>query len=195
MLRRKVGSALAGSMCYSDTNGYEKLRREQWIWCDWVIGAINRDLPYDQFIIEQIAGDLLPNATPEQIIATGFLRNSMLNEEGGIVPEQFRMFEMFDRMDCLGKAVMGLTTQCAQCHNHKFDPVSQYEYYGMFAFLNDTYEAQSWVYDTAQESNRRHPETVPQASNNVRESLDQNGVKNWIATLDNWPKRRLIGSH
>ena len=136
---------------YSDTNGYEKdLRRDQWIWRDWVINALNRDLPYDQFIIEQIAGDLLPDATPEQIIATGFLRNSMLNEEGAIVPEQFRMFEMFDRMDCIGKAVMGLTTQCAQCHYHKFDPISQQEYYEMFAFLNDTYEAQSWVYDAAQ---------------------------------------------
>ncbi len=138
---------------YSDTNGYEKdLRRDQWIWRDWVIAALNRDLPYDQFIIEQIAGDLLPDATQEQIIATGFLRNSMLNEEGAIVPEQFRMFEMFDRMDCIGKAVMGLTTQCAQCHSHKFDPVSQQEYYGMFACLNDTYEAQSWVYDAAQQT-------------------------------------------
>ncbi len=137
---------------YSDTNGYEKdLRRDQWIWRDWVIAAINRDQPYDQFIIEQIAGDLLPNATQEQIIATGFLRNSMLNEEGAIVPEQFRMFEMFDRMDCIGKAVMGLTTQCAQCHNHKFDPISQDGYYGLFAFLNNTYEAQSWVYDSAQQ--------------------------------------------
>lgn len=151
---------------YSDTNGYEKdLRRDQWIWRDWVIEAINRDLPYDQFIIEQIAGDLLPGATPEQIVATGFLRNSMLNEEGAIVPEQFRMFEMFDRMDCLGKAVMGLTTQCAQCHNHKFDPISQQEYYGLFAFLNDTYEAQSWVYDAAQ-----------------RKQLDD--VQNQLASID-----------
>ena len=123
---------------YSDTNGYEKdMPREQWAWRDWVINALNRDMPYDQFLIEQIAGDLLPNATQEQIVATGFLRNSMINEEGAIVPEQFRMVEMFDRMDCLGKAVLGLTTQCAQCHSHKFDPLTQDEYYGMFAFLNN----------------------------------------------------------
>lgn len=137
---------------YSDTNGYEKdMPREQWKWRDWVIDALNRDLPYDQFLIEQLAGDLLPGATQRQIIATGFLRNSMINEEGAIVPEQFRMVEMFDRVDCLGKAVLGLTTQCAQCHSHKFDPLTHDEYYGMFAFLNTSYEAQSWVYTPEQE--------------------------------------------
>ncbi len=137
---------------YSDTNGYEKdLQREQWAWRDWVISALNRDMPYDQFLIEQVAGDLLPNASQSQIIATGFLRNSMINEEGAIVPEQFRMVEMFDRMDCLGKAILGLSTQCAQCHSHKFDPLTQDEYYGMFAFLNNTYEAQSWVYTAEQQ--------------------------------------------
>lgn len=136
---------------YSDTNGYEKdLPREQWVWRDWVIQAFNRDMPYDQFLIEQIAGDLLPDRTQEQIIATGFLRNSMINEEGAIVPEQFRMVEMFDRMDCIGKAVLGLTTQCAQCHSHKFDPITQHEYYGLFAFLNNSYEAKSWVYTAEQ---------------------------------------------
>jgi len=136
---------------YSDTNGYEKdLQREQWKWRDWVVDAMNRDMPYDQFLIEQIAGDLLPNATQEQRIATGFLRNSMINEEGAIVPEQFRMVEMFDRLDCLGKAVLGLSTQCAQCHSHKFDPLTQDEYYGMFAYLNNAYEAQSWIYTPEQ---------------------------------------------
>ncbi len=136
---------------YSDTNGYEKdLRRQQWSWRDWVIQALNRDMPYDQFLIEQVAGDLLPSATQDQIVATGFLRNSMINEEGAIVPEQFRMVEMFDRMDCIGKAVLGLTTQCAQCHSHKFDPLTQDEYYGMFACLNNSYEAQSWVYTDQQ---------------------------------------------
>ena len=136
---------------YSDTNGYEKdLPREQWSWRDWVIEAINSDMPYDQFLVEQIAGDLLPEATQQQIIATGFLRNSMINEEGAIVAEQFRMVEMFDRIDCIGKAVLGLTTQCAQCHTHKFDPLTQEEYYGMFAFLNNSYEAQSWVYTATQ---------------------------------------------
>ena len=136
---------------YSDTNGYEKdLPRQQWAWRDWVINAIHKDMPYDQFVIEQIAGDLLPNATQDQVVATGFLRNSMLNEEGAIIPEQFRMFEMFDRIDCIGKSVLGLSTQCAQCHTHKFDPITHDEYFGMFAYLNDTYEAQSWVYTEQQ---------------------------------------------
>lgn len=136
---------------YSDTNGYEKDQpREMWAWRDWVVKALNDDMPYDRFVIEQIAGDLLPNATQSQKIATGFLRNSMINEEGAIVPEQFRMVEMFDRVDCIGKAVLGMTTQCAQCHTHKFDPLTQREYYGMFAFLNNSYEAQSWVYTAEQ---------------------------------------------
>ncbi|MCA9198823.1 MAG: DUF1549 domain-containing protein, partial [Planctomycetales bacterium] len=140
---------------YSDTNGYEKdLRREQWAWRDWVVTALNEDKPYNQFVIEQIAGDLLPNATQDNLIATGFLRNSMINEEGAIVPEQFRMVEMFDRMDCVGKAVLGLTTQCAQCHSHKFDPLTQEEYYGMFAYLNNSYEARSWVYNQQQQQKR-----------------------------------------
>ena len=132
---------------YSDTNGYEKdWPREMWAWRDWVIDAFNRDLPYDQFVVEQIAGDLLPGATQDQVVATGFLRNSMLNEEGAVIPEEFRMVEMFDRIDCVGKAVLGLTTQCAQCHTHKFDPLTHDEYFGMFAFLNDTYEARSYFY-------------------------------------------------
>jgi hypothetical protein len=137
---------------YSDSNGYEKdLPREQWAWRDWVIRSLNRDQPYDQFIVEQIAGDLLPNATQEQIVATGFLRNSMTNEEGAIVTEQFRTEEIFDRMDCVGKAVLGLTLSCAQCHTHKFDPIEHDEYFGLFAFINDTYEAQSWVYTKDQQ--------------------------------------------
>ena len=136
---------------YSDTNGYEKdLQREQWAWRDWVIESLNKDMPYDQFLIEQLAGDLLPNATQSQLIATGFLRNSMINEEGAIVAEQFRMVEMFDRIDCIGKSVLGLSTQCAQCHSHKFDPIAQDEYYGMFSYLNNSYEAQSWVYSPEQ---------------------------------------------
>jgi mono/diheme cytochrome c family protein len=135
---------------YADSNGYEKdMPRDMWAWRDWVIAAFNHDMPYDQFVVEQLAGDLLPNASQDQIVATGFLRNSMLNEEGAIIPEEFRMVEMFDRVDCIGKAVMGLTTGCAQCHSHKFDPLSHEEYFGVFAFFNDTYEARSPVYTPA----------------------------------------------
>lgn len=137
---------------YADSNGYEKdLPREQWAWRDWVIDAVNRDMPYDRFLVEQIAGDQLPDHTKQQLIATGFLRNGMINEEGAIVPEQFRMEGMFDRMDAIGSSVLGLSVKCAQCHTHKFDPLAQSEYYGMFAFLNNTYEAQSWVYSDEQD--------------------------------------------
>jgi mono/diheme cytochrome c family protein len=132
---------------YADSDGYEKdMSRQVWPYRDWVVGAFNRDLPYDQFIREQLAGDLLPNATQDQIVATGFLRNSMLNEEGGVDPEQFRMDAMFDRMDALGKSMLGLTIACAQCHNHKYDPLTQEEYYRLFAYLNNDHEAQRVVY-------------------------------------------------
>src|SRR5438093_106155 len=96
--------------------------------------------------MEQLAGDQMPNPTQDQLVATGFLRNSMLNEEGGVDPEQFRMDAMFDRMDAIGKSVLGLTIQCAQCHNHKYDPFTQEEYYRIFAFINNDHEAQRIVY-------------------------------------------------
>jgi hypothetical protein len=140
---------------YADSNGYEKdAPRLVWFYRDWVINALNRDLPYDQFVIDQIAGDLLPNATQDQKVATGFLRNSMINEEGGIDPEQFRMEAMFDRIDAIGKGILGVTIQCAQCHNHKYDPLTQEEYYRLFAFLNNTHEADIAVYTPAELAKR-----------------------------------------
>jgi hypothetical protein len=140
---------------YADSDGYEKDKpRTVWMYRDWVVAALNRDLPYNQFLTEQLAGDLLPNATQDQRVATGFLRNSMINEEGGIDPEQFRMEAMFDRMDALGKSVLGLTIQCAQCHHHKYDPISQEDYYRLFAYLNDTHEANIAVY-TPEEQRKR----------------------------------------
>jgi len=132
---------------YADSDGFEKDKaRQVYFFRDWVINALNRDLPYDRFIIEQIAGDLLPNATQDQVVATGFLRNSMINEEGGIDPEQFRMEAMFDRMDAIGKGILGLTIQCCQCHDHKYDPIKQIDYYRMFAFLNNSHEGSIAVY-------------------------------------------------
>jgi mono/diheme cytochrome c family protein len=123
---------------YADSNGYEKdLTRSVYAYRDWVIDAYNKNMPFDQFAIKQMAGDLLPNATMEDRIATGFLRNSMLNEEGGVDPEQFRIQALIERMDVLGKAFLGLTINCCQCHNHKYDPISQKEYYRLFAFLNN----------------------------------------------------------
>ncbi len=140
---------------YADSDGFEKDKpREAWFYREWVIGALNRDLPYDRFVIEQIAGDLLPNAAQDQVVATGFLRNSMVNEEGGVDPEQFRMEAMFDRMDAIGRGVLGLTIQCAQCHSHKFDPLTHEEYYRMFAFLNNANESCITVYTPAETMER-----------------------------------------
>jgi len=140
---------------YADSDGYEKDKsRLVHFYRDWVIQAINRDLPYDRFIVDQIAGDLLPEPSQDQLVATGFLRNSMINEEGGIDPEQFRMEAMFDRMDAIGKGILGLTIQCAQCHTHKYDPISHDEYYGLFAFLNSSHEANIAVYSPAERKAR-----------------------------------------
>ena len=140
---------------YADSDGYEKDKsRQVWAYREWVIGALNRDLPYDQFVIEQLAGDMLPSATQDQVVATGFLRNSMINEEGGVDPEQFRMEAMFDRMDAIGKSVLGLTIQCAQCHSHKYDPITQEDYYRIFAFLNDAHEANVAVYTPEEQRTR-----------------------------------------
>ncbi len=122
---------------YADTNGYEKdLTRTMWRWRDWVIDAFNRDLPFDQFTIEQIAGDLLPNATREQVIASGFHRNTMTNEEGGVDPEEARWERLVDRVGTTGFVWLGSTLACAQCHNHKYDPFLQREFYGMLAFYD-----------------------------------------------------------
>ena len=140
---------------YADTNGYEKDRpRPIWPYRDWVINAFNQDMSFDEFTIEQLAGDLLPHPTLEQRVATGFLRNSMLNQEGGIEPEQFRFEAMVDRMDTLGKSLLGLTINCCQCHNHKYDPFSQREYYQLFAFLNNDDEAFMEVPSAKQQQQR-----------------------------------------
>jgi hypothetical protein len=122
---------------YADSNGYSvDAPRSIWPWRDWVVNAFNADQPFDQFVIEQLAGDLLPDATREQRIATGFHRNTQLNEEGGIDPEQFRIESVLDRVNTTGTALLGLTVGCAQCHDHKFDPLSQREYFQLYAFFN-----------------------------------------------------------
>src|SRR5712692_990899 len=123
---------------YADTNGFGYDNpRVMWHYRDWVINALNRDMPFDEFTIEQLAGDLLPKATLDQKIATGFHRNTMLNQEGGIDEEQFRIANVVDRVNTTGSVFLGLTVGCAQCHDHKFDPVSQREFYQFFAFFNN----------------------------------------------------------
>jgi len=124
---------------YADTNGYEKdLPRQMWAWRDWVINAFNQNLPYDQFTIQQLAGDLLPKPTRDQLVATGFHRNSMLNDEGGIDPEEFRVVAVIDRVDATATTWLGSTIACAQCHDHKYDPFSQKDFYSFFAFFNQS---------------------------------------------------------
>lgn len=133
---------------YADSNGYSiDAPRQIWKYRDWVISALNADMPFDQFTIEQLAGDLLPKATDRQKIATGFHRNTQINQEGGIDVEQFRIDSIFDRVATTGTVWMGLTVGCAQCHDHKFDPIEQKEYYRMFAFLNNQDEPTLKVYD------------------------------------------------
>ncbi|HMQ21478.1 MAG TPA: DUF1549 domain-containing protein, partial [Planctomycetota bacterium] len=137
---------------YADTNGYEKDRdRSIWPYRDWVIRALNDDMPYDRFAIEQVAGDMLSGATQSQVIATGFHRNTMLNEEGGIDPLEFRFHAMTDRVATTGTAFLGLTVACAQCHTHKFDPITHREYYGLMAFLNNADEPDRFVEDDQEE--------------------------------------------
>ena len=123
---------------YADSDGYEKDSIRPWAfrYRDWVIDAFNRDLPYDQFTIEQLAGDLLPHPTDAQRIATGFHRNSLTNREGGVDPEEYRIVAAVDRTNTTGSVWLGLTVGCAQCHTHKYDPILQREYYGLFAFFN-----------------------------------------------------------
>ena len=126
---------------YSDTNGYEKDRpRSIWPYRDWVIKALNDDLPFDQFSIEQLAGDMLPGATESQRVATGFHRNTMINEEGGIDPLEYRYYAMVDRVATTGLVWMGITVGCAQCHSHKYDPISHSDYYRFMALMNNAEE-------------------------------------------------------
>ena len=111
-----------------------------WRWRDWVIDAFNRNMPFDQFTIEQIAGDLLPNATLDQSIATGFHRNHRTNAEGGIVPEEFRVEYVADRVETTSTVWLGLTMGCARCHDHKYDPIPQKDFYQLFAYFNNVPE-------------------------------------------------------
>jgi len=122
---------------YADSNGYSiDSARAMWPYRDWVIKSLNDDLPFDRFTIEQLAGDLLPKPTKSQLVATAFHRNTMINEEGGTKPEQFRVEGVIDRVNTTGAVWLGLTVGCAQCHTHKFDPITHREFYQMFAFFN-----------------------------------------------------------
>jgi hypothetical protein len=127
---------------YADSNGFQQDGDTwQWIWRDWVVKALNADMPFDQFSIEQLAGDLLPNATAEQKIASGFNRNHLLNGEGGAIPEEQRFNNLFDRVDTTSTTWLGLTMACAQCHDHKYDPLTRTDYYGLLDAFNHVPES------------------------------------------------------
>ena len=161
---------------YADSDGYEKdnPRPHAWRYRHWVISALNRDLPFDRFTIEQLAGDLLPGATTEQKVATGFHRNTLKNIEGGVDVDQYRFEEVVDRTATVGTVWLGLTVGCAQCHDHKYDPVSQKDFYGLFSFFNGADE----VNIDAPLAGEMGPylRAFPAFERNKRELLDQYGV-------------------
>ena len=126
---------------YADTNGFQAdPTRTMWPWRDWVVQAFNDNMPFDRFTVEQLAGDLLPDATQRQVLATGFNRNHMYNGEGGRVPEETRVENVFDRVETMGTAWLGLTLNCSRCHDHKYDPITQHEYFQFYDYFNQTSE-------------------------------------------------------
>jgi hypothetical protein len=126
---------------YADSNGFQQDGDTyQYVWRDWLVRALNDDMPFDRFTVEQLAGDLLPNATYEQKLATGFNRLHLLNGEGGAIPEEQRNVILFDRVDVTATNWLGATVACAQCHDHKYDPITQKDYYSFMAFFNNVPE-------------------------------------------------------
>ncbi|REA58719.1 hypothetical protein DSL64_20390 [Dyadobacter luteus] len=142
---------------YADSYGYQDDEvRTQWPWRDWLIHAFNKNMSYDQFLTWQIAGDMLPGASKEQILATAFFRNHKYTEEGGVIPEEYRIEYNIDKTKTYSTGVLGLTVECAQCHDHKYDPVSQEDYYRLFAFFNNSKEV-GYEGDVSQSKPAKNP--------------------------------------
>jgi hypothetical protein len=177
---------------YADTNGYQSDGvRTMWRWRDWVIGAFARNMPFDQFTIEQIAGDMLPNATLEQRVATGFHRNHRTTAEGGIVDEEFRVEYVADRVETTSTVWLGLTTGCARCHDHKFDPIKQRDFYSMFAFFNNIPGEKGFVYNFGNEEPFVKAPTVEQQVR-LKELDDRAAARaaNWAAVAPKVERER-----
>ncbi len=172
---------------YADTKGYEKdLGRTMWPYRDWVIQAFNQDMPLDQFTCEQLAGDLLPNPTPDQLVATAFHRNTMSNDEGGTDDEEFRSIAVKDRIDTTIQVWMGLTMGCAKCHTHKYDPISQQAYYQFYALFNQTEDADrpddeprmTMISESEKTEQKRRAEAVAQAADALETAISQWAASN-----------------
>ncbi|HEY1068056.1 MAG TPA: DUF1549 domain-containing protein, partial [Pirellulales bacterium] len=172
---------------YADSNGYQQDRtRTLWPWRDWVVKAFNDNMPFDRFTIEQLAGDLLPNATQAQKVATGFNRNHLLNGEGGRIPEESRVEYVWDRVDTTATVWLGSTLACARCHDHKYDPFTQREYYGVYSYFNNVPESGS----VDREGNAAPVMRVPTAEQT--QLLDE--IPKQIADIETrW--REMLNSH
>jgi mono/diheme cytochrome c family protein len=180
---------------YADSNGYSiDSARSIWKYRDWVIGALNADRPFDRFTVEQLAGDLLPGATAEQKIATGFHRNTQINEEGGIDLEQFRVEAVVDRVNTTGSVWLGLTIGCCQCHDHKFDPISQRDYYQLFAFFNQSDDPRLDL--ASPDVMRRRGELQAEATRLEKqlfaiEKLSEETLESWVGSLSPAARKTL----
>ncbi len=180
---------------YADSNGYSiDAPRSMWPYRDWVINAFNQDMPFDRFTIEQLAGDLLPHPTTDQLIATGFHRNTQINEEGGIDLEQFRVDSIVDRVNTTGGVFLGLTVGCCQCHDHKFDPISQREYYQLFAFFNSVDEPKLELPTPQQTAKRAEVQAKIEAAEKRLKELDSvtpESLAKWEGSLTTEDRKQL----
>ena len=180
---------------YADSNGYSiDAPRSIWKYRDWVVSSLNADLPFDRFTVEQLAGDLLPAAGEAQRVATGFHRNTPLNQEGGIDVEQFRIDSVIDRVGTTGTVWLGLTVGCAQCHDHKFDPITQKEFYRMFAFFNTQEEPTMKVSDPARDE-AKLAAAVREADQALATFLDQRApaLQQWESGLTKATSAKFSG--
>ena len=180
---------------YADSNGYSiDAPRSIWKYRDWVVSSLNADLPFDRFTVEQLAGDLLPDAGEAQRVATGFHRNTPLNQEGGIDVEQFRIDSVIDRVGTTGTVWLGLTVGCAQCHDHKFDPITQKEFYRMFAFFNTQEEPTMKVSDPARDE-AKLAAAVREADQALATFLDQRApaLQQWESGLTKATSAKFSG--
>ncbi|MBS1722931.1 MAG: PSD1 domain-containing protein [Armatimonadetes bacterium] len=193
---------------YADSNGFQQDGdNHQYVWRDWVVRAINQDMPFDEFTVEQLAGDLLPSPTQDQLVATGFNRNHMLNGEGGAIPEEQRNVILFDRVDVTSTTWLGLTMACARCHDHKYDPFTQTDYYQLLAYFNNVPEsgvppgggqyriAEPWVYagtPAQTEALDRARRAQAKAEAQLREAENSVATKRALAE---WKAKTMIEVH